>query len=1556
MCRTRSPAAKAECCGGAGTTSIEVGAKATVAEGSALFVEEQTLENAGTLTVGLKSALQGSKKMALQNAGTLVVNGATREEGHGLIAVEGEASLTNTGVVQKTEGSEAAPIEFAFDNEGKVSVTSGQLEFTGGGTSSKASAGSWSASGKGTKIVFAGGSYSLGEKVLVAGAVEVNDGTVAAGSIEGAEASVTLSGMFIFVRGATLELTGKAPSTLESLTFTHKTTNDEGGTLQTSGQVNITHSFTGGGLGEFKGGGTIAIEVGATGTISPMSSAGFTVREGTIKNAGTFTVGEESGLEGSKHAEFLNIGTFTLNGEPEAELHGLISAEREAKLVNSGTLKKTEGTGETPIEWEFENLGSVIEEVGKYKIFDEVRVPNEQDWGSENPSAPGQAPPSPACGDPVNCATGNYYESQTDFAIGGRGVGLDLTRTYNSQAGAASITGPFGYCWSAPYGDHVTLEKSTATLHQANGSTVVFIEGAGEAFTPPAWSQDSLHGSAKIGYGLVLANQVKYQFEGSTGRLESITDRNGNQTKLAYNKAGRLETVTDPSGRALTFAYNGEGLIESAKDPMGNTVKYTYESGNLASVTLPGETKPRWRYEYDGSHQMTAMTDGRGGKTTNEYDGSHRLVSQTDPAEHKLKFEYSPFHTRITSKSTGAVTDEYFTSDNELSSITRGFGTASATTESFTYDAANDLASVTDGNGHSTRYTYENGNRTSMTDPDSDETKWAYDGTHDVVSVTDPNGETTEIVRNAHGDAEKVSRPAPAGAAQTTTYHYSADGELTSVVDPRKDTWEYEYDNEGDLTSERDPEGDKRTFAYNGDSQEISTVSPRGNMKGSAEPIPFTVKIERDSLGRAKAVIDPLGHTTKYKYDGNGNLEAVTDPDGHTTAYGYNGDNELKIVKEPNGDTVETGYDGAGQVVSQTDGNKHTTTYARNALGEIVEEKDPRGRVTKKEYDAAGNLIGITDPAKRTTTFSYDPANRLKEITYSDGKTPGVKYKYDADGNRVGMTDGTGTAAYAYNTLDQLVQSTDGHGDTTSYEYDLNGNQTKLTYPSGGMVTRAFDGANRLKSVTDPNGNTTSFTYNADSEPATTTFPKSTGEQDAYAYNDADQQTKATMSASGLKVLASVAYGRENDGQVKTTTTTGLPGVETTVYTYDADNRVVKAGSTGYTYDAANNPTKIGEGIFSYSQADELESGEGKFHYNEVGQRIETHPGGIPITTYGYDQAGNLTSIARAAEGKTTGIEDAYAYDGNGLRASQTISGSKTFMTWNLAEAGPAQLLSDGANSYVYGPEGVPVEQISSSQGKALFLHHDQQGSTRLVTGLTGAVEGKCSYTAYGTPTCEGSATAPLGYDGQYTSSETGLIYLRAREYDPATAQFMSVDPAVEATRTPYNYAADDPLNESDPLGLSVCGSIPLVSEACEFLNESGISNTAAGALSFLTFGVSTEVGGELFGFSASCANFGETGTFLGAAIGFFDGEDEAELGAEITGFTSHGLAQAIGREGVGVSDQAMLDAVRDPERIVEQANGTTRYVGKDATVVLNSEKHVVTAWANSSAGWRTQP
>src|SRR6202035_24795 len=192
------------------------------------------------------------------------------------------------------------------------------------------------------------------------------------------------------------------------------------------------------------------------------------------------------------------------------------------------------------------------------------------------------------------------------------------------------------------FSDHLILEPAVhlVLLVTASGATVPFSESGG-SFTAPASSPDKLSGSSEAGYTLTLPDRTQMKFQGSSGLLEAVIDRNGNETKLAYNgTTGLLETITDPAGRNLTLKANAEGFVVSAKDPMGHEVKYTYENETLATVTLPGELSPRWSFKTDGSHQITEMTDGRGGKTINKYNANHQVEEQIDPMTHTLKFAY----------------------------------------------------------------------------------------------------------------------------------------------------------------------------------------------------------------------------------------------------------------------------------------------------------------------------------------------------------------------------------------------------------------------------------------------------------------------------------------------------------------------------------------------------------------------------------------------------------------------------------------------------------------------------------------------------------------------------------------------------------------------------------------------------------------------------------------------------------------------------------------------------------------------------------------------------
>ncbi len=103
------------------------------------------------------------------------------------------------------------------------------------------------------------------------------------------------------------------------------------------------------------------------------------------------------------------------------------------------------------------------------------------------------------------------------------------------------------------------------------------------------------------------------------------------------------------------------------------------------------------------------------------------------------------------------------------------------------------------------------------------------------------------------------------------------------------------------------------------------------------------------------------------------------------------------------------------------------------------------------------------------------------------------------------------------------------------------------------------------------------------------------------------------------------------------------------------------------------------------------------------------------------------------------------------------------------------------------------------------------------------------TYDAYGnTSTSTGTVANPFKYSGQYTDSETGFLYLRARYYDPATQQFLTVDPLVASTEQAYAYVGGNPISYSDPSGRCV-GPLLLVCIAGAAAGGEAVAGAAAG-------------------------------------------------------------------------------------------------------------------------------
>ena len=111
-----------------------------------------------------------------------------------------------------------------------------------------------------------------------------------------------------------------------------------------------------------------------------------------------------------------------------------------------------------------------------------------------------------------------------------------------------------------------------------------------------------------------------------------------------------------------------------------------------------------------------------------------------------------------------------------------------------------------------------------------------------------------------------------------------------------------------------------------------------------------------------------------------------------------------------------------------------------------------------------------------------------------------------------------------------------------------------------------------------------------------------------------------------------------------------------------------------------------------------------------------------------------------------------YTYNGDGLRTTKTVDGNTEQFTWDSTTNSVPVMLAAGSVSYIYGPDGRPLEQMTGSENP-IWYHHDQQGSTRLLTNNTGAVIGTATYNAYGQTTSATGTPAQLGYDGQYADS-----------------------------------------------------------------------------------------------------------------------------------------------------------------------------------------------------------
>lgn len=878
--------------------------------------------------------------------------------------------------------------------------------------------------------------------------------------------------------------------------------------------------------------------------------------------------------------------------------------------------------------------------------------------------------------------------------------------------------------------------------------------------------------------------------------------RLGQDTKIRLNSDNSM-MVWGPDG------------IEGRFTPSG-TNNYTSPAGYKASLV---KTSSGW-----------SLTDhATGAKSAFNWTGT--LTSITDRNNNITGFSYNGTQSATITSTRGgthAHTALFTYTGNVLTQITQASDTTGSRSVHYGYDANGRLASLTDAAGNVTTFGYDTttGDLTSIDDPSTTVTTFTYDTSHRVSAVSFGTATNPAITRLAYPSGTQTLLAGPntdqaqaVTAVPHVTYTLDATGRVTQAVDELGHARSRSYTPFTDVNTATNGVGGLATTTHVSNSGESlnSITSPTGT----------TTSLTYSSTGVANPFLptgstDPQGNSAVLTYDAVGNPATTTNSATAAKA-------QVSYRLPPGDGTLATSTDPAGNV----------TSYGEDAAThEITSITPPAGvglGTTTLTWDGYGRVGSVTDGRGVTATYAWTDIDQLKSITYSDS-TPTISYTYNSSGLVKTRTDGTGTVTFGYSGRDELTSRTasTGGGDL-SYGYDLAGNLTDSTNALG-ITAYTYDAANQLTSMTDAAKNLTLFGYDNDGRRTDTWWDTVTGHATfaAHTHTDFDAAGRIartwTSRASSDTTKAfdtSYCYVTTSPCPTSTNTSTGnraliqwstdnLSGA-TSTYTYDGANRLKSVtnygGHTyGYAYDANGNRTSVTTDgattqTLTFDAGNQVTTSG--YSFNKNGQQTHAPKG---LGSMDYNAAGQMTAQTSSS---STSATYTYAGQGQDELLTQKITGGSTYgyiygRPDSHGEPTMDSMTKDGAASYLDNdPTGAPLA-LHPNTGNTVYYVTDGQGSIVALIDTTGTVAGTYTYDPYGTQTgTTGTAAAvdlnPFRYTTGLLDRSTGWLKHGARWNDTSSGRWTTTDPVTFLNdpnqANPYGYAADNPINHTDPTG-----------------------------------------------------------------------------------------------------------------------------------------------------------
>ena len=655
------------------------------------------------------------------------------------------------------------------------------------------------------------------------------------------------------------------------------------------------------------------------------------------------------------------------------------------------------------------------------------------------------------------------------------------------------------------------------------------------------------------------------------------------------------ETAVDYSAGNLTFSR----VYRSDSTWTDNTIGALWRTNYARTLTVGGGA--------------ASITDGTGATTDYTQSGSDWIPDDPDTT---ATFEDDGSGGYIYTLPNNNV--EKYDSSGKLTRIEYLGGGAL----DLTYNGSGQLDTVTNQNGRDISFTYSSGRVATMVTPDGT-FSYSYDGNGNLDTVTKPDTNTIQYHYENGTYVNALTGITDENGNRYSTFTYDANGKaIQAKLAGDVDSFDVAY-NADDTSTTTNALGKDTTYYY----ANIQGVRRVVQVAGAASTSCAASNryYNYDDLGRVISKTDWDNNTTLYEYDDRGNITKITQAAGtadeRVTEFTLDSTFNLPdLITEP-GRTTDYDYDTYGRLtsVTVTDTNTSETrittyTYYSNStdangnlvLGRLEQVNGPRTDVTDTTdyaYDANLDLETVTNALSQVSTITArDSAGRPTSVEDANGVE--TDYVYDTNGRLQSATRAVGTGIEA----------------ETEFDYDDDGNLTKVTLPNGVFLEYSYDNARRLTGIEDVAGNTITYTLD-----------------DAGNITQEDINTSTpTLKYTHSQVFDELSRIIESVGASS----------QTAHYTYDANSLLTEYTDpdnnvTDYAYDplrrlVTQTDALMGVETLGYNALGNMDSAEDQrgnttsYTYNAFGDvTAESSPDRGSIS-YTVDKAGNVTSMTDA--------------------------------------------------------------------------------------------------------------------------------------------------------------------------------------------------------------------------------------------------------------------------------------------------------------------------------------